>query len=145
MKAQFDGDYKLKVHLAPPLLARHDPATGRPGKMAFGGWVLSAFRVLARLKGLRGTPLDIFGYTAERRMERRLILDYEAQIDDIAGGLTADNHALAVEIASLPDMIRGFGPVKLANVDKAQAREAELVARWREARGTTAATLDSAA
>ena len=145
LKAQFDGDYKLKIHLAPPLLARHDPATGRPGKMAFGGWVLSAFRVLARLKGLRGTPLDIFGYTAERRMERRLILDYEAQIDDIAGGLTADNHALAVEIASLPDMIRGFGPVKLANVDKAQAREAELVGRWREARSTTAATLDSAA
>ena len=145
LKAQFDGDYKLKIHLAPPLLARHDPATGRPGKMAFGGWVLSAFRVLARLKGLRGTPLDIFGYTAERRMERRLILDYEAQIDDIAGGLTAGNHALAVEIASLPDMIRGFGPVKLANIEKARTREAELVARWRGAKGTAAAALDSAA
>src|SRR5262249_25869982 len=88
----FDGDdLRLHVHLSPPILSPTDQA-GRPRKMTFGPWMFGVFRVLARLKGLRGTPLDIFGYAAERRTERRLIADYEAMLAEVLARLTPDNH-----------------------------------------------------
>src|SRR3546814_8003539 len=93
--------YKLSFHLAPPLLAERDPDTGHLKKRAFGPWLLPAFRVLAKLKGLRGTPFDIFGYSAERKLERRLIADYQAVIGEVLAKLTPDNHALAVEPAAI--------------------------------------------
>ena len=88
LQDSFDGDYKLGVHLAPPLLSRVDPATGEPRKREFGPWIFPVLRALARLKGLRGTPFDPFGYTAERRMERRLIADYEREVEELLRRLT---------------------------------------------------------
>jgi indolepyruvate ferredoxin oxidoreductase len=128
---QFDGDVTLEYHLAPPLLAQRDPITGEPKKRAFGPWMEKMFKLLARLRPLRGTALDIFGYTQERRMERRLIAEYEAVLGELAAALAPDNHALAVEIAALPAKIRGFGHVKAKNVENAKACEAELLALWR--------------
>ncbi|RZA35221.1 MAG: indolepyruvate ferredoxin oxidoreductase family protein, partial [Lysobacteraceae bacterium] len=95
LQAQFRGDYKLRFHFAPPLLARTDPATGRPKKIAFGGWMLPVLRVMSGLRGLRGTAFDPFGYTHERRTERQLIADYEASVAELVAGLTPDNHEAA--------------------------------------------------
>ncbi len=131
VKAQFEGSYGLRFSLAPPLFARRDPETGHLKKQVFGPWMLAAFRLLARFKGLRGTPLDIFGYSAERRRERALIGEYEATVAALIAGLESDNHALAVEIAEVPLAMRGFGHVKEANVACAKEREAELLAAFR--------------
>src|SRR5437763_9861594 len=128
---RFEGDYRLRFHLAPPLLAERDPATGHLQKRTYGPWMLTAFRLLARLRGLRGTAFDIFGHTAERRMERRLIGEYEALLDEIAAGLTPQNHAGAVELAALPLEIRGFGHVLEANLRRAKSKQADLLARFR--------------
>ena len=125
--AQFQGDFKLKFHLAPPLIARKDPSTGRPRKMEFGGWMLPLFNLLQKGKGLRGSAFDIFGYTAERRMERRLISEYEAMIADLIARLTHDNLAAAVALAELPDEIRGYGYIKDDNVAKAEVKKATLL------------------
>jgi indolepyruvate ferredoxin oxidoreductase len=127
LRRQFDGDFTLDYHLAPPLLARRDPATGEPKKRAFGPWMRHVFRLLTWLRPLRGTALDIFGYTQERRMERRLIADYEALLRELSASLNPENHALAIEIASLPAKIRGFGHIKARNVESAKACEAELL------------------
>jgi indolepyruvate ferredoxin oxidoreductase len=135
----FEGDYRLNFHLAPPLLAKPDPQTGEPKKMRFGPWMLRAFGLLARLKGLRGTPFDVFGRTAERRMERALIGEYERTVQALLEGLTRDNHALAVEIASLPETIRGFGHIKAKNVEAARRKQAEQLARYGAARVRVAA------
>ncbi len=129
--AMFEGDYKVAFHLAPPLFSRIDPLTGEPRKMRFGPWVLPLFRVLKRLKGLRGTPFDPFGYTEERRMERSLIAEYERAVQELVNGLSAANHALAVEIASLPEEMRGFGYIKKRNVAAARDRQARLLQQWR--------------
>jgi indolepyruvate ferredoxin oxidoreductase len=126
----FEGDYKLVFHLSPPLLARKDPLTGEPRKMRFGGWVLPLFRVLKSLKGLRGTLFDPFGYTAERRTERALIAEYEATIEQLLAKLTPANHALAVQLGSLPEEIRGFGHIKMRNIAAARKKHAELLARF---------------
>ncbi len=134
IEAQFEGDYRLRFHLAPPLFARTDPATGRPVKKSYGPWMMGVFRLLARLKGLRGTALDPFARTAERRAERRLIAEYEATIEEILAALDESNHALAVEIAALPESIRGFGPVKAKAIEAAKAREAALLAAFRDSR-----------
>ncbi|MBF0392174.1 MAG: indolepyruvate ferredoxin oxidoreductase family protein [Alphaproteobacteria bacterium] len=128
---RFEDGGRLEFHLAPPLLARRDPSSGHLLKSSFGPWMMGAFRLLARLKGLRGTPFDPFGWTDERRMERGLIDEYRAALDEVLAGLTAANHALAVEIAALPSTMRGFGHVKAANVAKAKARERDLMARFR--------------
>jgi indolepyruvate ferredoxin oxidoreductase len=117
--------------LAPPLLARRDPATGEPKKRVFGPWMRHVFRLLAWVRPVRGTVLDIFGYTQERRMERRLIAEYEAMLRELSTALSPDNHALAVEIALLPSKMRGFGHIKTRNVESAKACEAELLARLR--------------
>jgi indolepyruvate ferredoxin oxidoreductase len=129
--AQFEGAFKLKFHLAPPLLGNRDPKTGRLKKQQFGPWVLGVFRLLAGLKGLRGTAFDPFGYTAERRQERGLIREYEGLIDELLGGLRPDNHSLAVKLASIPDDIRGYGHVKDAHLAKAQRKKHDLLMQWR--------------
>jgi indolepyruvate ferredoxin oxidoreductase len=129
--SQFEGDYKLNFHLAPPLLARPDPSTGKVKKMHFGPWMMTAFEVLARLRFLRGSALDVFCYTAERRTERALIGEYEALVDELLTRVGADNHALAVQLASLPDEIRGFGHVKERNLATTKAKWAESLARFR--------------
>ena len=99
-----------------------DPRTGEPRKRAYGPWMLKAFRVLAKMRRLRGTALDVFGSTAERRMERRLIGDYEAMVDELLGKLAPHNHALAVELASIPEHIRGYGHVKERHLRREGAR-----------------------
>jgi indolepyruvate ferredoxin oxidoreductase len=134
LRETFAGDTRLRLNLAPPLLARRDPATGELQKREYGEWMLTAMRGLAKLKFLRGSLLDPFGYTAERRMEQRLINDYERTVDALLASLDHDNHALAVEIASLPQQMRGFGHIKEANVAKTKALEAELLARFRAPR-----------
>jgi indolepyruvate ferredoxin oxidoreductase len=131
LQQQFEDGFTLEYHLAPPLLARRDPATGEPRKRAFGAWMRHVFELLTWLRPLRGTVFDIFGYTQERRMERRLIADYEAVIGEIATSLDPGNHALCIEIASLPAKMRGFGHVKARNVENAKACEAELLALLR--------------
>ena len=126
---EIEGAKRLELHLAPPLLASRDPRTGRPEKRRYGPWILHVLRLLARLKGLRGTAWDPFGRTAERRLERQLIQDYETLLADLAGRLTPANHDVAVELASLPERIRGFGHVKERNVKEAKAAEAGLLRR----------------
>ena len=128
LKSAFTGDYRLRFHLAPSWLGRPDPVSGEPGKRAFGPWLLPVFRLLARLKFLRGTPFDLFGYSAERRVERQLIRDYEAAIDFALAVLRPETHALAIELARLPETLRGYGPVKLRGIAAYQARRAQLLA-----------------
>jgi indolepyruvate ferredoxin oxidoreductase len=128
-EAEFEGDLKLTYHLAPPLLSRPGP-DGRPAKRAFGAWIERLYPVLARMKGLRGTPFDLFGYTAERRMERRLIRQYERDMAEVLKD-PARNMDAAVALAELPLAIRGFGPVKEANAQKAAARREELLLAFR--------------
>ncbi|MBS0519656.1 MAG: indolepyruvate ferredoxin oxidoreductase family protein [Proteobacteria bacterium] len=128
---QFEGDFRLKLHLAPPLLARRDPSSGHLIKREFGPWIWSALRLLARFKFLRGTSLDPFGRTAERRQERALIGTYETLMTELLLGLTAANHALAVKLASVPEDIKGYGHVKEAHLARAKRKEAELLAQWR--------------
>jgi len=127
LDAQFEGDFKIAFNLAPPILPGNDPATGRPRKREFGSWILAVMRLLARLRRLRGTPLDIFGFTAERRMERALIAEYERMVDSLLATLSRENHGIAVEIARVPDMIRGFGPVKEQNVRHAREKWSMLL------------------
>jgi indolepyruvate ferredoxin oxidoreductase len=130
LEAAFEGEYSLVFHLAPPLLAKPDPRTGEPKKMRFGPWMMSAFRVLAMLKGLRGTAFDFFGRTEERRTERALIAEYEQTVSQLLAGLSRDNHALAVQIASLPEEIRGFGHIKAKSIAAARSKREQLLAGW---------------
>ena len=139
LNQQFDGDFTLEFHLAPPLLASRDPQTGELQKRRFGPWVFRAFTLLARMRRLRGTRFDIFGRTAERRMERRLIAEYEATVRALAASLTPDNHALAVEIAGLPEQMRGYGHIKEKNVARTKEREASLLAAFHRPASAAAA------
>jgi indolepyruvate ferredoxin oxidoreductase len=129
--AQFEGDYKLHFHLAPPLMNKPDPVTGEARKSSYGPWMLGAFRGLAKMKGLRGSALDVFGKSAERRAERQLIADYEALLDELTPRPAAHNYAVAVELASIPEHIRGYGHVKERHLKAAKAREAGLIAAFR--------------
>ena len=132
VKTEFDGDHlRLQFHLAPLLLARRDKTTGLPRKMSFGPWVLPAFRLLAKMKFLRGTGLDPFGYSLERRTERKLIDDYSAMLDEVLANLTPENHHLAVGLAAIPEKIRGFGHVKQRHLATAKADEAALFEQFR--------------
>ena len=129
----FEGDFTLRFHLAPPLLAGRDANTGRPKKREYGAWMLWVFRALAACRGLRGTRWDPFGYTAERRAERRIRDRYLTDVERLAAGLTPDTLALAVEIAALPERIRGYGPVKEKAIGEAEAERARLFAALEEA------------
>jgi indolepyruvate ferredoxin oxidoreductase len=122
---------RFEFHLAPPLIARKDPTTGVAKKMSFGPWMMPAYRLLARLKFLRGSRFDPFGYTKERRTERQLVRDYEAMLDEVLAGLTPANHPLAVGLAAIPEKIRGFGHVKARHLTAAKADEAALLEQFR--------------
>ncbi|MCG2584780.1 indolepyruvate ferredoxin oxidoreductase family protein [Massilia sp. TS11] len=136
--AMFEGDYQLKFHLAPPLFAKKD-SQGRLVKKQYGPWMLAAFRLLARCKGLRGTALDIFGYTEERRTERALIAQYRDTIAGLLDKLTAENLAQAVAIAAIPEEIRGYGHVKERHLQAAKAKEAKLLAAFHQPAAASAA------
>jgi indolepyruvate ferredoxin oxidoreductase len=131
--AQFEGEYRLRYHLAPPAVSHPDPVTGRIGKRAFGPWVRIVFRVLAAAKGLRGTAFDPFARAPERVMERQLIADYERLVEEIIERLTPANHPIAVSLASIPEGIRGYGHVKEAGVAAAKRLEADLLEQFRAA------------
>jgi indolepyruvate ferredoxin oxidoreductase len=126
LKSQFEGDFTLKFNMAPPLFARKD-AQGRLMKAEFGSWMWTGLKLLARLKGLRGGALDVFGYTAERKMERALIGEYRDMVEALVAQLDASNHATAVELASLPEQIRGFGHVKEKAVESFRVKKAALL------------------
>jgi indolepyruvate ferredoxin oxidoreductase len=130
LDAQFAGDFKRKIYLAPPFISKIDPATGRPKKIAFGPWIFPAFKMLAGFKHLRGGKWDMFGRTDERKMERRLRDEYIALVHGFCTELTPATHKLAIDLASLPDQIRGFGPVKEESVAKTEARRASLLTAW---------------
>ncbi|MBL8703166.1 MAG: indolepyruvate ferredoxin oxidoreductase family protein [Alphaproteobacteria bacterium] len=131
LSEQFEDWRSLEFHLAPPLVAERDPATGHLRKRSFGPWLMTGLRMLAGLRRLRGTRLDPFGRTAERRMERKLIDDYEALLEEIAAQLRPGNHAVAVELAAIPEKIRGYGHVKERHLAEAKTREAALLKRFR--------------
>ena len=132
--AAFEGAYKLRYHFAPPLWVKPDKVTGAPVKRTYGAWMRPVLKVLAKLKGLRGTWLDPFGHTEERQLERRLITDYERTVEELERGLRVDNLDLAVEVATLPATIRGYGHVKRKNIDAAKTREAALLGQFRKPR-----------
>jgi indolepyruvate ferredoxin oxidoreductase len=128
---QVEGDWHFAFHLAPPLFAERDPATRQLKKRRYGPWMKTALRLLAKGRRLRGTSLDIFGRTAERKMERALLADYEALVEAILADLGTENHATAVELAGLTLQIRGYGHVLEANRARVKPREAALLARFR--------------
>ncbi len=129
--AQFEGSYKLTFHLAPPLFNKPDPRTGVPGKSVYGPWMLKVFGVLAKLRRHRGSALDIFGKSAERKRERALIGEYEVLVEEILAALAPANHGTAVELACVPEHIRGYGHVRERHLQTAKAREATLLAAFR--------------
>jgi indolepyruvate ferredoxin oxidoreductase len=131
--AQFEGDYKLVFHLAPPHVAKPEGDAGVPRKRTYGPWMMRAFTVLAKLRGLRGTSLDVFGKTDERRRERALPGEYEALVTEILGALAPHNAELAVELASIPEHVRGYGHVKERFLGEAKKKEAALLAQFRAA------------
>tara|TARA_X000001036_G_scaffold281579_4_gene261497 strand:- start:4879 stop:7056 length:2178 start_codon:yes stop_codon:yes gene_type:complete len=130
LKERFEGDIKLTFHLAPPMLADRDERTGELKKQEFGPWMLKAFGLLKHFRKFRGTALDPFGRTEERKLERKLIADYFTTIDGLLATLDAANHHIAVDIARVPEHIRGFGHVKERHLKQAKAREAELLASY---------------
>ena len=131
LEEAFDGPYRLQFHMAPPLLTPKDPETGLATKRTFGGWMLPVLKVLAGLRRFRGGLLDPFRGLAERRQERQLIVDYENLVDELCRGLDEHNHALAVDVVSLPEQIRGYGHVKQRHLETAKQMESELMDAWR--------------
>jgi indolepyruvate ferredoxin oxidoreductase len=130
--AQFEGDFKIHYHLAPPIIAKRNDK-GELVKRKFGPATFHLFRLLARLKGLRGTALDVFGHTEERRTERALIEEYQQTVLELVAGLQPGNHALAVEIARLPEQIKGYGHVKERNLAAVRPQWDSLLQQWRGA------------
>ncbi len=130
VNAMFEGDFKLNYHLAPPLISSKNDK-GELQKRQFGPWMLTGFKVLARLKGLRSTPFDVFGRTEERREERALIAQYRASMDEVLAGLNAGNHAAAVEIARIPELIKGYGHVKARHLAAARPQWTALMQAFR--------------
>src|SRR5580693_1048199 len=128
LKDQFEGDVKISFNLAPPLLSSGVDALGRPKKRAIGAWLMPVFRTVAKFRFLRGTALDIFGHSADRKLERELIAIYENDVATVIGTLSPVTIDTAVELLSLPDRIRGYGPVKEKAAKDAKARHAQLVA-----------------
>ena len=124
---QFDGNFRLEVNLAPPLLAKRDPETGELKKRAYGPWIFKVFSLIAKLKGLRGTAFDPFGRTEERRTERQLIEQYFTDMEEAVRSLTAENHPAAVTLARVPEYIRGYGHVKERHLKNAASRRQEAL------------------
>ncbi len=123
----FEGDFKVVYNLAPPMLTKPDVTTGKLQKREFGPWLEPVLKVLAGLKGIRGTTFDVFGYSRDRKLDRALIREYEGLVAQVIDGLTAENLATAVKIAAIAEDIRGYGPVRETYVAKARARVAELL------------------
>ncbi|MGI9493347.1 MAG: DUF6537 domain-containing protein, partial [Geminicoccaceae bacterium] len=126
LREEFGPNARLSIHLAPPLLSKADPRTGKPKKRSFGPWIFPVLKALAKLKSLRGTWFDPFGWTAERKLERRLIDEYERTLNVILPTLSPERHQTAVELANVPEMIRGFGPIKAAAIERAEQRKRDL-------------------
>jgi indolepyruvate ferredoxin oxidoreductase len=131
LASQFEGDYRLHFHLAPPLLSRADPATGLPRKRRFGAWILPLFRLLARARRLRGTTFDPFRFSSDRRLDRRLLGDYEAAVALALARLDRGNHAIALELLALPEQIRGYGPIRRHHALEADAARQALMEKLR--------------
>jgi indolepyruvate ferredoxin oxidoreductase len=125
VQGAFEGTFTLQYHFAPPFLAKVDPVSGEPQKRHFGAWIRPALSVLARLRFLRGTAWDPFSYSDERRLDLALIDEYEASVGALLARLDAANHALVVEIASLPEQVRGYGPVRARSARDMRARREE--------------------
>ncbi len=134
LDARFKNGYTLQYHLAPPTIAKRDPATGHLVKQTFGPWMLKAFKFMAGMKGLRGGALDVFGNTEERKQERQLINDYIRQMDEVVTQLSPANHAAAVALASVPDEIRGYGHVKEKSMAEARLLREQRLAAFRAGR-----------
>ncbi len=139
LRRQFGGRYRIRLHLAPPLLSPRDPKTGLPIKREYGSWILPALKLIARFKGLRGTWLDPFGHSEERRTERQLIGDYEAMIGDLCPRLDRQNRTLAIDLASYPEHIRGYGHVKAKNLAEASRKRDAILAMLKQRAALTAA------
>ena len=133
---QFEGDFTIRYNLSPPLLARKDPHSGRPAKYEFGGWVRPLLALLAKARRLRGSRLDVFGMTEERRVERALIVEYRTAIDLIKARLDAGNLDEAVQALALADEVRGYGPVKLQAIDRYRPAFKAAVARFADPAGS---------
>jgi indolepyruvate ferredoxin oxidoreductase len=129
LREEFEGNFTLSFHLAPPIFGATDPNTGKPRKMEFGSWMMSSFRVLAALKGLRGTFFDIFARNPERKLEVKMIGEYEALLSEVANTLTPANHGTAVSLAELPQEIKGYGYIKDGNYAKVESKKAALLRR----------------
>ena len=124
--------YKINFYLAPPIFSKKDKVTGKPLKIKFGQWIMIFFKIISKLKFLRGTFLDPFGYLAERKSEKKLIKDYKNCILEIAKKLSKENYNIAVDIASTPDQIRGFGHVKEKNIKIAEDCQSNLISAFNE-------------
>jgi indolepyruvate ferredoxin oxidoreductase len=133
LKDQFSGDYRLRFHLAPPLLSRRDKVTGQVQKSEFGGWVLILFQALAFCRLLRGTPFDFFSMSRERRRERQDLKNYIRHIEQVTTLLTSNNYAWARELLSLSAKLRGYGHVKDRNREKLHSEEQKLMAQLQSA------------
>jgi indolepyruvate ferredoxin oxidoreductase len=132
VRNELGGEHlRLHVHLAPPLLAPVNKTTGEPKKLTFGPWIFPVFKLMAKLKGLRGTAFDPFGYSRERKTERALIVEYESILSEVLAKLDAGNHHVAVGLAAIPEKIRGFGHVKMRHLKAAKADESALLEQFR--------------
>ncbi|MBQ0744780.1 MAG: indolepyruvate ferredoxin oxidoreductase family protein, partial [Pseudomonas sp.] len=130
IEAQFEGNYKLNFHLAPPIMNNAKPGE-EPKKRSFGPWMMRSFKLLARMKFLRNSIIDPFGYTAERKVEREWLAIYEGILDEVLEKLSAEKLPIAIELTNLPDIVRGYGPVKERYLDQAHAQHARLLSAWR--------------
>ena len=131
LENQFEGNYSLKIHLAPPLWSKRDPNSGEPIKSTYGAWIFGAMKILSRFKFLRGTAFDLFGYSEERRLERQLIREYEQLLEELLAGLQPENHSISIQLAELPEQIRGYDVVKKLHVRDAEKNRQELLDRFR--------------
>lgn len=138
VEEQFEGDYKLVFHLAPPTLADKDPQTGELKKKAYGPWMLKAMGTLAKFRHLRGSMLDPFARSHDRRLDRELIADYERVVEEIITNLDHSNHEAAIELAAIPDQIRGYGHVRERYLASARKRQAALLEDFRHRRPPSA-------
>jgi indolepyruvate ferredoxin oxidoreductase len=146
LQGQFSSSTGISLWLAPPLMSRIDPATGRPKKIKFGSWVLKVFKVMSSFKGLRGTALDVFGYSQERRHERRLIAEYFQMIEGLCPQLNASTIQHLTEIAKLPMDIRGYGPVKAQAIEVYEQKKAQMLSLDGElVQATDATTIEHSA
>ena len=138
VKEMFEGDYTLNFHLSPPLTSKIDPATGVAAKKEYGPWMIKGFKLLAGMKRLRGTPLDIFGYSKERKEERALIKEYESLVETLISTYDENDYDVAVEMARLPETARGFGHVKARNMVQMRVQQKELASRLKVNTGSQA-------